>query len=113
MNVEQQIRQFVVSNLMFGAGNAEPAGETSLMEAGILDSTGVLELVLFVGQTFGVDVPVEDVVPEHFDSISGLASYVSRRLSSPCRAEPETPQSTELPVCIPTDDLLTCRDQIA
>lgn len=74
MDIEGQIRTFVVGNFLFGSGSI--ADDASLMGEGVVDSTGILELVMFVEETFGIVVADEDVVPENFDSIASLASYV-------------------------------------
>ena len=61
--------------------------DASFLEEGIVDSTGVLELVLFVEETFGITVNDEEIVPDNFDSVEKLARYV--RL----RSDGATPQS--------------------
>ena len=52
------------------------------MEEGIIDSLGILELVMFVEQEFGVKVADEDVTPENFDSVNKLVNYVQRKLAN-------------------------------
>ena len=75
--VRDQLRDYIVANYMFGSGTV--ADSASLIDDGVLDSMGVLELVLFVEETFGVPVSEFEVVPEHFDSISAIASFVERK----------------------------------
>lgn len=53
--------------------------EASLVESGIVDSTGMMELVAFVEERFGIEVDDRDLTPEHFDSVSRLAFYVMQR----------------------------------
>jgi acyl carrier protein len=79
--VREHIRHFIVENYLFGTGVFDD--NTSLLEEGIIDSTGVLGLVMFVEESFGVAVADEDVVPENFDTVSGLAAYVESK-RSPC-----------------------------
>ena len=55
--------------------------DASLVEAGIVDSTGVLEIIAFITSQFGVDVKTTEVTPGNFDSIELLARYVARKLS--------------------------------
>lgn len=71
------IHNFVVTNFLFDSGDVED--EAPLLGEGIIDSTGVLELVMFVEETFGITVADEDVLPENFDSIATLAAYVERK----------------------------------
>lgn len=77
--IREQLRDYIVENYLFGSGTVED--EASLLDDGVLDSMGVLELVLFVEETFGVPVSEEEVVPEHFDSISAIASFVEHKWS--------------------------------
>jgi acyl carrier protein len=74
--VQRQVRAFVTDTFLFGdAGH--PLGEAdSLIEAGIVDSTGVLELVAFVEEAFGIQVDDAEIVPANLDSIARIAGYV-------------------------------------
>jgi acyl carrier protein len=72
------IRAFVVQNFMFGQGQGLRDDE-SFLEAGIIDSTGVLELVEFLEATFGIAVEDEDLVPANLDSVVRVARYVGRK----------------------------------
>jgi acyl carrier protein len=73
--IQEQVRQFIVSNFLFDVGGV--ADDASLIDEGIVDSTGVLGLIMFVEETFDIAVADEEVVPENFDSINALASYVN------------------------------------
>lgn len=75
--LRSRIHDFVVSNFLFDAGDVDDGA--SLMGEGIIDSTGVLELVMFVEETFGIVVADDEVLPENFDSITSLAAYVERK----------------------------------
>lgn len=78
MNEETRIRQFLKQNFLF-TDDGKIADEDSLMGKGVLDSTGVLELVGFLERTFGVTVEDEEMVPENLDSIRQAAEYVRRK----------------------------------
>jgi acyl carrier protein len=60
-----------------------PPDNGSLLAEGVVDSTGVLDLIMFLEDTFGINVADEDVVPEHFDSVAKLAAYTEAKLASP------------------------------
>lgn len=77
--VEQRIRSYVVETFLFGQGGEDLAREDSLLEKGIVDSTGVLELVAFLDETWGIGVEDEELVPEHFDSIACLSRFVEMK----------------------------------
>ena len=79
MDIETQIRNYVAQNLLFRDNGFGYADDASFLQEGIVDSVGVLELVLFVEQTFGVDVDDQDITPDNFDSVSKLANYIRRK----------------------------------
>lgn len=76
-----QIRSFVLANF-YVADPAQLADGRSLLEQGIIDSTGVLEIISFVESTFGVAVEDEEMVPANLDSIDGIARFVQRKQAS-------------------------------
>ena len=77
-----QLREFVTSN--FYVPSTLPLDDTSsLLAQGIIDSTGVLELVSFVEDRFGISVQDEELVPANFDSLAALCAYVERKRALP------------------------------
>ena len=72
------IRSYIVDNFLFGDDN-DLQGETSFLDNGIIDSTGIIELVSYVEKSFNINVDDEDIVPENFDSIQKIAAYIMRR----------------------------------
>jgi acyl carrier protein len=81
MTVEGQIRQYVADNFLFSDDGYQLSDDASFLEEGIVDSTGVLELVMFVEETFSVTVEDEEIVPDNFDSVSRLAAYIRRKIA--------------------------------
>ena len=80
MEVKDQVRQFIISN--YYVPDAEEIGDqTSLLMGGIIDSTGVLELVKFLEDTFGIKVEDQELLPENFDSLGQIESYLNRKRS--------------------------------
>jgi acyl carrier protein len=79
MSVEAKIRTFILDNFLFTNDESRLDNDVSFLEEGIVDSTGVLELVMFVEEGFGVAVEDEEIVPENFDSVSQLAHYVRQK----------------------------------
>jgi acyl carrier protein len=80
MTISTQIRQYIVDNFL--VSNGDFTDDDSFLEQGIVDSTGVLELVMFVEETFEFAVPDEDIVPENFDSVAQLAAYVRQKVTA-------------------------------
>jgi acyl carrier protein len=74
------IRNYIVDNFLFGDGSSLQ-DDRSFMESGILDSTGVLELVAFLESTFGIKVTDREMVPENLDSVDRAAAFCARKLA--------------------------------
>ena len=84
--LEERIRRHIVDNFVYSGDVQALSFEQSLLETGIVDSTGVLELVFFVEESFGIKVKDEELVPRNFDSISKLAAYVRSKTATAAAA---------------------------
>jgi acyl carrier protein len=78
------VRAFVIQNFMFGQGDQLQDSE-SFLESGLIDSTGVLELVGFLETTYGITVEDEDLVPANLDSVSSVCRFVANKLQEASR----------------------------
>lgn len=74
--VTEKIRKYIADNILFTNNGYPYPDDASFLENGIIDSMNVLELVVFVEDNFGIVVDDQDVVPENFDSIGRLSSFV-------------------------------------
>ena len=79
MQHKQAIREFIVENFLFGEANGLK-DETSFLEEGIIDSTGILELVTFLEDEFSITVEDEELVPENLDSVDNVANYLGEKI---------------------------------
>jgi len=79
MDIEATVRQYIEDNFAYRGGVKDLPAAKSLIEAGIVDSTGVLELVSFVEQQFGISVADTEMVPENFDSIANLTAFIRKK----------------------------------
>jgi acyl carrier protein len=77
--VEQKLRQIVTETFLVGGENGDLPGDASFIDTGIIDSTGILQLVEFVEQEFNLKVDDEDLIPENLDSINRLVAFVERK----------------------------------
>ena len=82
MEIEPRIRDYVARNLLFSDNGFGYGDDASFLQEGIVDSVGVLELVLFVEETFGVEVNDQEIIPDNFDSVDKLASYIRSKTSN-------------------------------
>ena len=76
--VKTLIRDFIVDNFLFGDDEGL-TDQMSFLDSGIVDSTGILEIVNFLYEAFGVTVADEELLPENLDSIDKIAFYLSIR----------------------------------
>jgi len=79
-SITQSVQDFVNDNFLFGQGIESLGESTSFLDEGIIDSTGVLELVMFLEDSFLISVEDEELVPDNLDSIDRLVSFVERKL---------------------------------
>jgi acyl carrier protein len=79
MEIEAQVRKYILENFMYSDDQSRLTSDLSLIDNGIVDSTGVLELVGFIEETFGFKVDDADLVPDNFDSLAKMTAYIERR----------------------------------
>lgn len=74
--VRSDLTEFVVNNYLFGDTTRTPAEADSLVEGGVIDSTGILELIEFLEEKFGIEVTESETVPENLDTIARMTQFV-------------------------------------
>jgi acyl carrier protein len=74
-----QIRNFVIESFLMGDASSMLPDQDSFLESGTIDSTGVLEVVTWLEETFNIKVADTDLIPENLDSVHNLAKYVQRK----------------------------------
>jgi acyl carrier protein len=82
MAIEEKLRTFIQNNFLLGDKNRAIKKDESFLQSGIIDSTGVLELVNFIEETYKIKVEDEELVPENLDSIQNLIAYIQRKQQS-------------------------------
>lgn len=79
MSIEESIRQHIIDNFLLGETSRLASDRVSFLDTGIIDSTGVLELVMFVEETFGIKIEDDELLPENLDSVENLADFIRRK----------------------------------
>ena len=79
MQLQQQLRQFIVDNFLYGRANGL-ADDTSFLDAGIIDSTGILELISSLEETYAVHMEDHELVPDNLDSINKVAAFLQLKM---------------------------------
>ncbi len=86
VNYSSKVREFVVENFLFGDGESLKE-DTSFLEEGIIDSTGILELIMFLEETYSIKVEDDEVIPENLDNLQKIARFIDRKLNKSPTAE--------------------------
>ena len=79
MSVRQKLRTFILENYLFTDDSAALADRDSFLAQGILDSTGILEVIFFIEEQFNIKVDDEEMIPENLDSIDHLVAFIDRK----------------------------------
>lgn len=83
MDIRASIRGFIFDNFMLARNNHELLDSDSLFNKGVIDSTGVLELVGYIEETFKIGVEDEELTPDNLDTINNLVDYIQRKKGAP------------------------------
>lgn len=78
-DIKANIRDFIVENFLFGDTSQPIEDSTSLIDNGYVDSTGVLELVFHIEQSFGIKVADNEIIPANLDSVGAIAAYIEKK----------------------------------
>lgn len=78
--IERAVREFLTENFPLSGGGDELGRDDSLIAAGVIDSTGVLELIEFLEERYGIQIADEEVLPENLDSIASIGRFVGEKL---------------------------------
>jgi acyl carrier protein len=79
LETKEKIKSFIIETFLFDASDASLEDDVSLLDSGIIDSTGVLELVSFIEEEFGIEVKDEELVPDNLDSLANIAAFIERK----------------------------------
>ncbi len=82
MGIRDKIRNFITDNFMMGMNPEDLADSDSLLDKGIVDSTGILELIGFLEESFDIQIDDEELIPENLDSVVNLVNFANRKKSA-------------------------------
>jgi acyl carrier protein len=81
MSHRQTIKRFILKNFLFSDDDTAIGDQDSLVRGGVLDSTGIYELILFVEEEFKLSIAPEEMVPENFDTLASMDDFIQRKLA--------------------------------
>ena len=79
MSVEDKVRNYILENYLFTEDQSELNNEDSFLEKGIIDSTGILEIIFFLEEEFGISVDDDEMIPENLDSVNNIVKYINSK----------------------------------
>jgi acyl carrier protein len=79
-HIEHRIRQLITNNLLFGDDSTTFSNDDSFLELGIIDSTGVLELVMLVETEYAIKIGDSELIPANFDSVNKLVQFINSKI---------------------------------
>ena len=79
-DIESEISRFIADRFLFG-DETKLSVQDSLLEAGIVDSTGILEIIAFLEQQYEIKVDDDEIIPENLDTIGAISAYLSKKMS--------------------------------
>ncbi len=77
--IKQSVKNYILENDLYGAGDDALSDEDSFLEKGIIDSTGIMEIVSYVEDEFNISVHDEEMIPENLDTINNLARFITKK----------------------------------
>ena len=79
--ITQNIRNFLLENYLFGYSDNEISNDTSFLEFGILDSFGIIELIAFIENEFGIEISYSEILPENLDSVNCVSRLIYKKMN--------------------------------
>ncbi len=98
MDIKSEIRKYIIENFLYGHDDNTLGDDVSFLENGIIDSTGVLELVSFVQETFNIKVKDDELIPNNFDSLSKLEAFIVSKQEITDKTRVDAGQTAASPV---------------
>jgi len=96
MSLAADLRSFVIDNFLLGR-QEELNNDDSFLEQGIIDSTGILELVAHLEETYGIEITENELTPDNLDSINRIVAYLSIKLGNAATTNPVAASNVPCP----------------
>jgi acyl carrier protein len=78
-NIKTTIRKYIVENFLFGDSSVSFTDQESFMEKGILDSTGILDMILFIEKTYNIKIEDDEITPDNLDSLVHMEKFIQKK----------------------------------
>ncbi len=77
--IQKDVREYVIENLLMGDEEADFSDKQSFLDTGLVDSTGILEIINFLEDEYEIEIEDDEMVPENLDSVENIAAFVERK----------------------------------
>ena len=77
--IKNKVREFIKNNFLFGNDSFSLSDDDSFLETGIMDSTGILELITFIEENYSISIEDDELLPENLDSLNNVAAFIKRK----------------------------------
>ena len=84
MPLKSEIKNFIIENFLYGQNDGF-GEDVSFMQKGIIDSTGIVELISFVEEKYGISIADDELIPDNFDSVNKLSAFINRKTEAVTR----------------------------
>ena len=79
--IKSEIKEYIIENFLFGDRDTLIEDDDSFMESGILDSTGILELITFIEDRYDIKLDDDEILPENLDSLNNLETFIKKKMN--------------------------------
>jgi len=81
MTIETRVRSYILENFLFTEDQSELDSHDSFLEKGIVDSTGILEIILFLEEEFAINVADQEMIPKYLDSVTNIVNFIRGKVN--------------------------------
>ncbi|MDH5648672.1 MAG: acyl carrier protein [Gammaproteobacteria bacterium] len=79
MSIEHKLRGYILENFLFTDDESALSSSDSFLEKGIIDSTGIMEVIYFIQEEFGIEVDDNEMIPENLDSVNNIVKFLEKK----------------------------------
>jgi acyl carrier protein len=79
MTIEAKLRTYILEDFLFTDDESALSSSDSFLEKGIVDSTGIMEVIFFINDEFGIEVEDDEMIPENLDSVNKIIAFIEKK----------------------------------
>lgn len=79
MTIEAKLRTYILEDFLFTDDESDLSSSDSFLEKGIIDSTGIMEVIFFINDEFGIEVEDDEMIPDNLDSVNNIAAFIEKK----------------------------------